>query len=239
MGAAGYTMPLPERDELFNTRGRMLQDIVVALGGRVAEELAFDDITTGASQDLKNATATAKAMVMKYGFSVKIGHVSYDSQDEVFIGRDFEKTQNYSERTANEIDSEVREIIESCYDKARRIIATYQDVLEACADLLLEKEKIGRDEFEALFRDREAGDGLENAGDLLADAGHASGGLTDKNAVSPADSATDGNADSASAEIEAKLAQAEEEVLGEDKKEPDREIGVAVEPGQGEDSEKL
>ena len=251
MGAAGYTMPLPERDELFNTRGRMLQDIVVALGGRVAEELAFDDITTGASQDLKNATATAKAMVMKYGFSVKIGHVSYDSQDEVFIGRDFEKTQNYSERTANEIDSEVREIIESCYDKARRIIATYQDVLEACADLLLEKEKIGRDEFEALFRDREAGDGLESAGDLLADAGHASGGLTDKNAVSPADSATDGNAmspadsatdgnaGSASAEIEAKLAQAEEEVLGEDKKEPDREIGVAVEPGQGEDSEKL
>ena len=263
MGAAGYTMPLPERDELFNTRGRMLQDIVVALGGRVAEELVFDDITTGASQDLKNATATAKAMVMKYGFSVKIGHVSYDNQDEVFIGRDFEKTQNYSERTANEIDSEVREIIESCYDKARRIIATYQDVLEACADLLLEKEKIGREEFEALFRDREAGDGIENAGDLLAGTGNPSGGLTDKNAMNPAGSATDGNAGrasgsaadgnamnasgntmhgnagSASAEIEAKLAQAEEEVLGEDKKEPDREIGVAVEPGQGEDSEKL
>ena len=151
MGAAGYTMPLPEKDELFNTRGRMLQDIIVDLGGRVAEELVFDDITTGASQDLKAATATAKAMVTKYGFSAKIGPVSYDTENEVFIGRDFEKTQNYSERTASEIDLEVRDIIEKCYAEAKRIVMKHRDVLEKCAQLLLEKEKIGRAEFEALF----------------------------------------------------------------------------------------
>ena len=151
MGAAGYTMPLPEKDELFNTRGRMLQDIIVDLGGRVAEELVFDDITTGASQDLKAATATAKAMVTKYGFSAKIGPVSYDTENEVFIGRDFEKTQNYSERTASEIDLEVRDIIEKCYAEAKRIVIKHRDVLEKCAQLLLEKEKIGRAEFEALF----------------------------------------------------------------------------------------
>ena len=151
MGAAGYTMPLPEKDELFNTRGRMLQDIIVDLGGRVAEELVFDDITTGASQDLKAATATAKAMVTKYGFSAKIGPVSYDTENEVFIGRDFEKTQNYSERTASEIDAEVRDIIEKCYAEAKRIVMKHRDVLEKCAQLLLEKEKIGRAEFEALF----------------------------------------------------------------------------------------
>jgi len=151
MGAAGYTMPLPEKDELFNTRGRMLQDIIVSLGGRVAEELVFDDVTTGASQDLKTATATAKAMVTKYGFSAKLGHVSYSSDDEVFIGRDFEKTQSYSDRTADEIDSEIREIIETCYAEAKRIIEAHRDVLEACAALLLEKEKITREEFEALF----------------------------------------------------------------------------------------
>ncbi len=159
MGAAGYTMPLPEKDELFNTRGRMMQDIIVALGGRVAEELVFDDITTGASQDLKTATATAKAMVTKYGFSARIGHVSYASSDEVFIGRDFEKTQNYSEHTADEIDQEVRAIIEECYGEARRIISEYQGVLNSCAELLLEKEKIGRREFEALF----AGTAAESA----------------------------------------------------------------------------
>ena len=151
MGAAGYTMPLPEKDEIFYTRGRMLQDITVALGGRVAEELIFDDVTTGASQDLKSATATAKAMVTKYGFSAKLGHVSYGSDSEVFIGRDFEKTRDYSERTANEIDDEVRGIIESCYADAKKIIEEHLDVLHSCADLLLEKEKITRGEFEALF----------------------------------------------------------------------------------------
>ena len=151
MGAAGYTMPLPEKDEIFYTRGRMLQDITVALGGRVAEELIFDDVTTGASQDLKSATATAKAMVTKYGFSAKLGHVSYGSDSEVFIGRDFEKTRDYSERTANEIDDEVRGIIENCYADAKKIIEEHLDVLHSCADLLLEKEKITRGEFEALF----------------------------------------------------------------------------------------
>ena len=155
MGAAGYTMPLPEKDELFNTRGRMLQDIIVALGGRVAEELVFDDVTTGASADLKSATATAKAMVTKYGFSTKLGHVSYSSDDEVFIGRDFEKTRSFSERTANEIDDEVRDIIEKCYAEAKRIIGANRDVLEKCAQLLLEKEKITRAEFEALFDTKE------------------------------------------------------------------------------------
>ena len=154
LGAAGYTMPLPETDELFNTRGRMLQNIIVALGGRVAEELVFDDVTTGASQDLKSATATAKAMVTKYGFSTKLGLVSYGSDDEVFIGRDFEKTRSYSERTADEIDSEIRDIIEKCYAEAKRLIEANLGVLEACAKLLLEKEKITRQEFEALFDEK-------------------------------------------------------------------------------------
>ena len=151
LGAAGYTMPLPEKDEIFNTRGRMLQDIIVSLGGRVAEELVFDDITTGASQDLKTATATAKAMVTKYGFSARIGLVSYDSGDEVFIGRDYEKTQNYSENTPNTIDAEVRAIIDRCYSEAKRIITEHRKELEACAALLLEKEKINRAEFEGIF----------------------------------------------------------------------------------------
>ena len=155
MGAAGYTMPLPEKDELFNTRGRMLQDIIVSLGGRVAEELVFDDITTGASQDLKTATATAKAMIMKYGFSTKLGPVSYSNDDEVFIGRDFEKTRSYSERTANEIDDEVRDMIEKCYAEAKRLIEANRGVLDKCAALLLEKEKITRAEFEALFDEQE------------------------------------------------------------------------------------
>ncbi|MDO4619653.1 MAG: ATP-dependent zinc metalloprotease FtsH [Lachnospiraceae bacterium] len=155
MGAAGYTMPLPEKDELFNTRGRMLQDIMVSLGGRIAEELIFDDITTGASQDLKSATATAKAMVTKYGFSSKIGLVSYDESDEVFIGRDFEKTQKYSAETANAIDAEVRRIIEECYAEAKRIVLANRQVLDDCAELLLKKEKIDREEFEALFKTTE------------------------------------------------------------------------------------
>ena len=155
-GAAGYTMPLPEKDEIFNTRSRMLEEITVDLGGRVAEEIQFGDITTGASQDIKQATALAKAMVMKYGMSSKMGLISYDDDSgEVFIGREFEKTRSYSERTADEIDEEVKAIIDQCYRNARSIILEYRDVLNACAELLLEKEKIGREEFEALFENRE------------------------------------------------------------------------------------
>ena len=155
-GAAGYTMPLPEKDEIFNTRSRMLEEITVDLGGRVAEEIQFGDITTGASQDIKQATALAKAMVMKYGMSSKMGLISYDDDSgEVFIGRDFEKTRSYSERTADEIDEEVKAIIDQCYRNARSIILEYRDVLNACAQLLLEKEKISREEFEALFENRE------------------------------------------------------------------------------------
>ena len=152
MGAAGYTMPLPERDEMFNTKGKMLQDIIVSLGGRVAEELVFDDITTGASQDIKQATSTARDMVTKYGFSSKLGLINYDNDsDEVFIGRDFGHTRVYGENIASEIDNEVRDIINDCYAKAKRIISDYRGVLDRTAQLLLEKEKIDREEFEALF----------------------------------------------------------------------------------------
>jgi len=152
VGAAGYTMPLPERDEVFNTKGRMLQNIIVDLGGRVAEELVFDDITTGASQDIKQATSLARAMVTKYGMSDKLGLIRYgDDDDEVFIGRDLAHTRSYGERVASEIDLEVKRIIDECYARAKEIITEHRDVLESCAALLLEKEKIGRDEFEALF----------------------------------------------------------------------------------------
>ena len=153
MGAAGYTMPLPERDEMFNTKGKMLQNIVVSLGGRVAEELIFDDITTGASQDIKQATAYAKSMVTKFGMSEALGLVSYgDDNDEVFIGRDFGHTsRGYGEQVATTIDSEVKRIIDECYDRAKTIIKEHEAVLYKCADLLLEKEKITREEFEALF----------------------------------------------------------------------------------------
>ena len=151
IGAAGYTMPLPEKDELFNTRGRMLQNIMVSLGGRIAEELVFDDITTGASQDIKQATATARAMVTRYGMSKKLGLVSYDEDNEVFIGRDFERTRSYSESVATSIDDEVRQIIDDCYAKAKAIIEEHRDVLDSCAALLLEKEKITGEEFEGLF----------------------------------------------------------------------------------------
>lgn len=154
VGAAGYTMPLPEKDEMFNTRGRMLQEIIVDLGGRVAEELIFDDVTTGASQDIKQATAVAKAMVTKYGMSEDIGLINYDSDDdEVFIGRDLAHTRGYSESVASRIDSEIKRIVDECYAKACEIIRENEDVLHRCAELLLEKEKIGRDEFEALFSD--------------------------------------------------------------------------------------
>ncbi len=152
MGAAGYTMPLPEKDEMFNTRGQMLQDITVMLGGRVAEELIFDDITTGASNDIKQATQTAKAMVTKYGMSDKIGVIAYgEDGDEVFIGRDLAHTRGYSEHIASAIDEEIKHIIDECHEKARRLILEHRDVLERCAQLLLEKEKINRDEFESLF----------------------------------------------------------------------------------------
>ena len=151
-GAAGYTMPLPERDEMFNTRGKMLQNIVVSLGGRVAEELIFDDITTGASQDIKQATQTARAMVTKYGFSSKLGLINYDNDnDEVFIGRDLAHTRPYGEDIATEIDKEVKSIIDECYAKARKIIGENMEVLKKSSELLLEKEKITREEFEALF----------------------------------------------------------------------------------------
>lgn len=152
VGAAGYTMPLPERDEMFNTKGKMLQDIIVDLGGRVAEELIFDDITTGASQDIKQATSLARAMVTKYGMSEKLGLIHYgDDSEEVFIGRDLAHTRSYGEQIASEIDLEVKRIVDECYAKARELIHKHQDVLDACADLLLQKEKITREEFEALF----------------------------------------------------------------------------------------
>ncbi len=152
LGAAGYTMPLPERDEMFNTKGRMLQDIMVSLGGRIAEEIIFDDVTTGASSDIKKATKVARAMVTKYGFSDNIGVINYDEDDnEVFIGRDLAHTRSHSEAVASEIDVEVKAIVDDCYKKAKDIIMKNEGVLHACAELLLEKEKIGRDEFEALF----------------------------------------------------------------------------------------
>ena len=154
-GAGGYTMPLPERDEMYNTKGKMLQDITVSLGGRVAEEEVFDDITTGASQDIKQATGLAKSMVVKFGMSDEIGLVSYDNEnDEVFIGRDLAHTsRGYGESVATVIDKEVKRIIDECYARAKQIIEGHEDVLHACAELLLEKEKISREEFEALFHD--------------------------------------------------------------------------------------
>ena len=152
VGAAGYTMPLPEKDEMFNTKGKMLQDITVSLGGRVAEELVFDDITTGASQDIKQATKMAKAMVTRYGMSENVGLICYDNDDdEVFIGRDLTHTRGYGEGVATAIDQEVKRIIDECYAKARQIITENRSVLDACAKLLLEKEKISQKEFEALF----------------------------------------------------------------------------------------
>ncbi len=151
-GAAGYTMPLPEKDEMFNTKGRMLQDIIVGLGGRIAEQLIFDDVTTGASQDIKNVTGTARSMVTRYGFSESVGMVNYENDDnEVFIGRDLAQTRSYSESVAAKIDEEVRAIIDGCYEKARKMLTEHMDVLHRCAALLIEKERIGREEFEALF----------------------------------------------------------------------------------------
>lgn len=152
MGAAGYTMPLPDKDEMFMTKGRMKQDIMVSLGGRIAEEIIFDDITTGASSDIKKATKEARMMVTRYGMSENIGVVSYDEDDdEVFIGRDLAHAKNHSETIAGEIDKEVKAIIDECYEKAKKIILEHEAVLHRCAELLLQKEKIGREEFEELF----------------------------------------------------------------------------------------
>ena len=152
IGAAGYTMPLPQKDEMFNTKGRMLQSIQVSLGGRIAEELVFGDVTTGASQDIKQATQTAKAMVMQYGMSEKAGLVNYGSEgDEIFLGRDFGQTKSYGENTASMIDAEVKRIIDECYETAKEIIVRHRDVLDRTAELLIEKEKIGQTEFEELF----------------------------------------------------------------------------------------
>ena len=151
-GAAGYTMPLPERDDMFNTKGKMLQDIVVSLGGRIAEEMILDDITTGASQDIKHATDLARAMVTRYGFSTKIGLINYEySDEEVFIGRDIGHTKNFGDGIANEIDEEVKMIIDQCYIKAKDILKKNENVLHSCAKLLIKKERIGREEFESLF----------------------------------------------------------------------------------------
>ena len=151
-GAAGYTMPLPDRDEMFITKGKMMQDVIVSLGGRIAESLIFDDVTTGASQDIKQATATAKDMVTKYGFSDDIGMINYADEDEVFIGRDFGHTsRGYSEDVAKTIDHEVKKIIDEAYTKAKQILEDHMDILHSCAALLMEKERIDRKEFEALF----------------------------------------------------------------------------------------
>ncbi|MDE7015156.1 MAG: ATP-dependent zinc metalloprotease FtsH [Kineothrix sp.] len=156
LGAAGYTMPLPEKDEMFMTKGKMLQDIMVSLGGRIAEEIIFDDITTGASSDIKKATKVARKMVTRYGMSDNIGVINYDDDDdEVFIGRDLAHAKGHSELVAGEIDKEVKEIINSCYAKAKAIIAEHEEVLHRCAELLLKKEKITREEFEALMDEKD------------------------------------------------------------------------------------
>ena len=163
LGAAGYTIPLPEADEMFNSKNKMLENIVVDLGGRVAEELIFKDVTTGASQDIKQATQLARAMVTQYGMSDKVGLINYGSdEDEVFIGRDLAHTRNYGEQTAAVIDSEVKRIIDEAYSQAKELIGSHIDVLHKCVELLLEKEKIGREEFEALFSENEEQKSLEN-----------------------------------------------------------------------------
>jgi cell division protease FtsH len=152
VGAAGYTMPLPERDDMFVTKGKMLEDIMVSLGGRIAEELIFDDITTGASQDIKQASASARAMVTKYGFSDKLGLINYETEEgELFLGRDITQKKDFGDEVTRLIDEEVKKIVDDCYKKAKNIIIENERVLHACAQLLLEKEKITREEFEALF----------------------------------------------------------------------------------------
>ena len=152
LGAAGYTMPLPEKDEMFMTKSKMLQEIMVSLGGRIAEEIIFGDITTGASSDIKKATQMARRMVTRYGMSENIGVINYDDDDdEVFIGRDLAHAKKYSEEMQGKIDEEVKFIIDDCYGKAKAMILENMDVLHASSELLLQKEKITREEFEALF----------------------------------------------------------------------------------------
>ena len=156
VGAAGYTMPLPEKDEMFNTKGKMLKNIMVDLGGRIAEEIIFKDVTTGASQDIKQASKLARAMVTQYGMSDRVGMIQYGSdEDEVFIGRDLAHTKSYGNEIADVIDEEVKRIVDECYTKAKNIILEHEDVLHSCAALLIEKEKIGQEEFEALFKNHE------------------------------------------------------------------------------------
>ena len=156
VGAAGYTMPLPENDNVFNTKSKMIQDIKVGMGGRIAEELIFGDVTTGASQDIKSVTATARAMVTQYGMSEKLGFINYEENtDEVFLGRDLGHSRSFSEEVASQIDKEVKKLVDECYEDAKRIIMEHMDVLHACAALLIEKERINREEFEALFENRE------------------------------------------------------------------------------------
>ena len=156
VGAAGYTMPLPEKDEMFNTKGKMLQNIMVDLGGRIAEEIIFKDVTTGASQDIKQASKLARAMVTQYGMSDRVGMIQYGSdEDEVFIGRDLAHTKSYGNEIADVIDEEVKRIVDECYSKAKNIILEHEDVLHSCAALLIEKEKIGQEEFEGLFKNHE------------------------------------------------------------------------------------
>ena len=152
IGAAGYTMPQPGEDEMFRTRNEMLQDIMVGLGGRIAEEIIFGDVTTGAAQDIKQVTQTARNMVTRYGMSESLGMINYGSdEDEVFIGRDLAHTRSYSEAIASKIDEEVKRIVDDCYNKAKQIILDHRDVLDASAELLIANEKIGRQDFEALF----------------------------------------------------------------------------------------
>ena len=163
VGAAGYTMPLPDKDEMFMTKGKMLHNIMVSLGGRIAEEIIFDDITTGAASDIKKATKVARKMVTSFGMSENIGVISYDEDDdEVFIGRDLAHTRGYSEKVAGEIDSEVKAIVDDCYAKAKAIIMSHEDILHKAAKLLLEKEKISGEEFDALFKQSAQWDVVQN-----------------------------------------------------------------------------
>ena len=157
MGAAGYTMPVPENDNVFETKGRMIQEIKVGMGGRIAEELIFDDVTTGASQDIKQVTDTARSMITKFGMSDRLGFINYEENtDEVFLGRDLGHSRSFSEEVASIIDKEVKKLVDDCYTDAKRILTENMDVLHSCANLLLEKERISREEFEALFKNDKA-----------------------------------------------------------------------------------
>ncbi len=217
VGAAGYTMPLPGRDEMFNTKGKMLQDIMVALGGRIAEELVFGDITTGASQDIKQATQVAKAMVTRYGMSEKVGMIDYGEDDEVFLGRDFGHTKSYGDAVATVIDSEVKRIIDECYEKAKAIIMEHRDVLDRCCVLLMEKEKIGQEEFESLFQGRdggkeaaaEAGTETDPDGDAAAGRGAAGDSAAAENGAGTAGNGAAGTGSGQAAEPEEQIPERE------------------------------